>query len=170
MPSIGIQTDLTWEADQGVFSDASPTTPSFSPPSPDSETPSTWELVPQSFRDPCLWPELGLDSGYYHKLGNAHCRWGHKSKAYKHPVAAFRSDKACVCEWARYRFGLFLEERGLEHHLKHTHTGEFPLPGRSVWFDRYVFTNAIPATSGRRTVYHGTYPELFAKIAWTGEK
>jgi hypothetical protein len=91
-------------------------------------------------------------------------------------VTAFQEPRTQISDWAKYRFGLFLEERGLEHHFEHIRSGQLDLPlpgsggsvGQSMTFEKYDFVSSRGKSwPSQRNVYHGTYAEGVARISWT---
>ena len=92
-------------------------------------------------------------------------RWG-GSKSYKYAVDAYVTEREALSRWARYRFGVFLKERSLQNHFKHVASGEFPLHN-AIAFEKYDFPRPPKTWTQQRIVYHGTYAECLARIAWT---
>ena len=122
---------------------------------------------------------------YFLDLGNAHQRWGGKSKSWKYEVprcdpifhprsGVFMTQERYVLEHVSPRFYHWLKARHLERHLKvRIRCGELPLQGGTKFINyRYMPHKDIQASpamrSKPRTVYHSTYAPCLARILHQG--
>ena len=172
MPSTDTQTDLMWSSSRGRFlyywqaeatAEAAAPATTAAPAVAVATTATTAAGPPTNYADPQLWPSF--PPLYFQRLGEAACRWG-CSKSYKYAVDAYDTEREALSQWVRYRFGLFLQERGLQNRFTHVGAGEFPRHN-AITFEKYNFVRPPKTWPQQRIVYHGTYAECFARIAWT---
>ena len=115
-----------------------------------------------------MWPPLPRK--YYLTLAENYGRQSRRCKSYKYEVKALACDAGSMSTWARYRFGLFLQERCLDDWWAYASHGEFPWPGQGTTFEKYDFMgNQLELdTLHAEVVYHGTYPECICRTSYCG--